>query len=296
MRIDDLAGARAAVQDNFERFGDQGHSGEIWSLRLIHADLLRLGGQTEGALAYVDAKLAAFPPVADALPIQIGLRKTRGYCLGLLGKYAPSHEMLSEAESIARDDGILDLLCEVHQCRAMIFYLQKDFESSDRMFRQILAASEQLGGWYFRANALWGIGKNLMIQRFHSAAMPWLEESLALFEGAGARLSVATVWSEMAVCYLGLGDDHKSLELLEKTMEIQSAAGVTQNYLVSLANIGNVYLHRGDYLRAIDYYRQALSLARDIKDPVSIQKWSHNIRLAYTRLRDSVDGSVPGTA
>jgi tetratricopeptide (TPR) repeat protein len=184
MRIDDLAGARAAVQDNFERFGDQGHSGEIWSLRLIHADLLRLGGQTEGALAYVDAKLAAFPPVADALPIQIGLRKTRGYCLGLLGKYAPSHEMLSEAESIARDDGILDLLCEVHQCRAMIFYLQKDFESSDRMFRQILAASEQLGGWYFRANALWGIGKNLMIQRFHSAAMPWLEESLALFEGA----------------------------------------------------------------------------------------------------------------
>jgi len=100
----------------------------------------------------------------------------------------------------------------------------------------------------------------------------------------------------MAVCYLGLGDDHKSLELLEKTMEIQSAAGVTQNYLVSLANIGNVYLHRGDYLRAIDYYRQALSLARDIKDPVSIQKWSHNIRLAYTRLRDSVDGSVPGTA
>jgi hypothetical protein len=39
----------------------------------------------------------------------------------------------------------------------------------------------------------------------------------------------------------------------------------------------------------VDYYRRALSLAREIKDPVSIEKWSYNIRLAYARLRQAVD-------
>jgi tetratricopeptide (TPR) repeat protein len=153
----------------------------------------------------------------------------------------------------------------------------------------ILDASEQIGGWYFRGSALWGIGKNLMIQGHHQAAMPWLEQSLTLYESAGARLLVAIVWSEMAVCHLGLGDDRKSLELLENALRVQREAGTVQNYLVALANIGNVYLHRGDYLTAIAYYRRALELAREIKDPVSIQKWSGNIRLAYARLRQSVD-------
>jgi len=79
------------------------------------------------------------------------------------------------------------------------------------------------------------------------------------------------------------------LELLEKALETHDASGTIKNYLVVLANIGNVYLYRCNYLTAIEYYRRALELAREIKDPVSINKWSHNIRLAYARLRQSVD-------
>jgi tetratricopeptide (TPR) repeat protein len=171
----------------------------------------------------------------------------------------------------------------------MILYLQQDYAASGRVFRAILRESDQLGGWYFKACALWGIGKNLMIQGHFQEAMPWLEESLALFEGGGARLSMATVWSEMAVCHLGLKDDQRALELLEGALEVNRKFGTVHNYLVVLANIGNVYLCRGDYLRAIDFYRQALELARQIKDPVSIRKWTNNIRLAYARLQESVN-------
>jgi hypothetical protein len=56
------------------------------------------------------------------------------------------------------------LLSEIHLRRAFIFFLQKDYVSSDRKFRAVLELSEIGGGWYFRGNALWGIGKNLMIQ------------------------------------------------------------------------------------------------------------------------------------
>jgi tetratricopeptide (TPR) repeat protein len=126
--------------------------------------------------------------------------------------------------------------------------------------------------------------------------MPWLNESLEIFENAGARLSVAMVWSELAVCYLGMGQDEKAMELLRQAERINHEAGVVHNYQVVLANIGNVYLHRRDYFTAISYYQQALALARQIKDPVSIKKWTRNINLAYARIRLSVDQQNPRIA
>ena len=153
-------------------------------MRLVRADLLRLRGDAEGALSYVSSMDARFPPDASDLVSLIGIKKTRGYCLGHLGKYSASHKLMGEAESLARNAGMTELLAEVRQCQAMIFYLQRDYESSDRVFRLILSDAEKIGGWYFKANALWGIGKNLMIKGHHRAALPWLEESLALFERA----------------------------------------------------------------------------------------------------------------
>ena len=37
-------------------------------------------------------------------------------------------------------------------------------------------------------------------------------------------------------------------------------------------------------------------MAREIKDPVSIKKWTHNINLAYARIRQSVDQTNPRIA
>lgn len=174
-----------------------------------------------------------------------------------------------------------------------MFFLQKDYASSDRLFREVLSLSEELEGWYFRGHALWGIGKNLMTQEHHREAMPRLEDSLEAFEEAGARIEIAMVWSEMAVCYLGLGDDERAMRLLRDAERVNHDAGFVHNYQVVPANIGNVYLHRGDHFTAISYYRQALDSARDIKDPVSVKKWTRNINLAYARIRLAVDQQNP---
>ena len=190
---------------------------------------------------------------------------------------------------MAHDAGLLDLLGNIHLSWAFIFFREKDYVSSDRLFRTALELSGKVGGWYLRGHALWGIGKNLMIQEHYEEAMPWLNESLEIFENESARLSIAMVWSELAVCYLGRGDDKLAMDLLRKAEQVNLEAGVIHNYQVVLANIGNVYLHRRDHFTAISYYRRALALAREIKDPVSIKKWTRNINLAYARIRLAVD-------
>ena len=47
--------------------------------------------------------------------------------------------------------------------------------------------------------------------------------------------------------------------------------------------------NRRDHFTAISCYQRALALAREIKDPVSIKKWTRNINLAYARIRLEVD-------
>jgi tetratricopeptide (TPR) repeat protein len=220
----------------------------------------------------------------------------RGSYAGYLGRYDASYRLFEEAEAVARDAGLLEILGEVLLSRAFIYFRQKDYVSSDASFREALELSGKIGGWYLRGHGLWGIGKNLMIQEHYHEALPWLEESLGIFENADSRLEVAVVWSELAVCHLGLGDDAKAMEFLRRAELVNRESGSVHNYHVTLAVIGNVYLHRRDYFTAISYYQRALAIAREIKDPVSTKKWIRNINLAYARIRLAVDQQNPRTA
>jgi hypothetical protein len=66
------------------------------------------------------------------------------------------------------------------------------------------------------------------------------------------------VWSELAVCYLGLGQDDEAMVLFSGAEKINKEAGFMHNYQVVHANIGNVYLHRCDHFTALSYYRRAV--------------------------------------
>jgi tetratricopeptide (TPR) repeat protein len=293
MRVGDFDRARAIVEEQIECIGNHANTGELWSLRFTRAGVLDAHGKVEEALQYLESFA---PPDPADIESAAALKIYRGSYSGFLGRYPTSQGLLCEAEAMARDAGLLDLLGDVYLSRAFIFFRQKDYVSSDRLYRLALDLSEKVDGWYLRGHGLWGVGKNLMIQEHYEEAFPWLENSLAIFEEADARLAVATVWSELAVCYLGIGDDEKAMELLRKAEQVNYESGAVHNYQVVLANIGNVYLHRREYFTAISYYQRALALAREIKDPISIKKWTRNINLAYARIRVTVDQTNPRIA
>lgn len=289
LRLDDLDGARLIAEGEIEAHAGQERPSDLWPYRLILLEVQRLRGRTEHALKELHRLEKLDPPDSQDVESWISIKKLRGYYFGLLGRCEVSHQLLQEAEVMACEADLLELRAEVHLCQAMIFYLQQNYLSSDRIFRLVLGLSQQIGGWYFRAIALWGIGKNLMIQRHYEEAILWLQQSLGISEGVGARVSVSVAWSELAVCYLGLGNDKLALDLLRRAEIVEHESGTIANYQVTLANIGNVYLYRGDHLAAISYYSRALTLAREIKDPVSIRKWTYNINLAYARLEWTIN-------
>jgi tetratricopeptide (TPR) repeat protein len=293
MRLGDLEGAREIAEVELERLGSQDCCAEIWNFRFIRAQVLEAQGRAEEALSYLESFVS---PHEEEVESRASLKMYRASYSGYLGRYQTSHKLFGEAETIARDADLLKVLGDIHLSQAFIFFRQKDYVSSDALFRAALDLSDKVGGWYLRGHGLWGIGKNLMIQEDYQEAIPWLDQSLEIFERASARLAIAMVWSELAVCYLGLGDDEKAMDFFRKAELVNRECGVVHNYQVVLADIGNVYLHRRDYFTAISYYERALALAREIQDPVSIKKWTRNINLAYARIRLAVDQQHPRIA
>lgn len=248
LHVGDLNGASEIAEAKIQRLGDKSNTTELWRLRFIRTEAIDAHGDTEGALRYLESLP---PPDPGDVESSVALRMYRGSYAGFLGRYESSHRLLGEAAALARGASLLKLEADVCLPWAFVFFRQKDYVSSDRLFRAALNLAEKVGGWRLRGHALWGIGKNLMIQEHYEEAMPWLQESLGIFENAGARLSIAMVWGELGVCHLGRGDDQKALELFQKAADVELKSGAMHNFQVSLASIGNVYLHRRDHFTAI---------------------------------------------
>jgi hypothetical protein len=76
IRLGDLNAAARIVEAEFQTSsGGQRQSEDLWGMRLIQADLLRLRGHTDEALAFLLFGEDAFPPNACDLPTLIGLKK-----------------------------------------------------------------------------------------------------------------------------------------------------------------------------------------------------------------------------
>lgn len=293
MRRGNLRGADEIVKAAIGSTSPVCESNEIWDLHFLRARILDATGQTEAAVTYLKSLL---PPSSDLLEARSKLCNYLASYEGYLGRYQVADQLFSEALNIAGRAGLYEVVGDIHLAQAFIYFRKKDYRSSDGEFRLALEISERVGGWYLRGHGLWGIGKNLMIQEHYQAALPWLDQALEVFVANEEPLYVAMVWSELGVCRLGLGSDVDAMDLFRRAEKVYFEAGIVHNYQVVLANIGNVYLHRGDYLTAISYYQRALAMAREIKDRVSIKKWTRNINLAYARIKLSVDSAHPRIA
>ncbi len=258
-------------------------SKEIWEFRFVRAEVLRIRGRFEEALGFLEATGA--PPEQRA-DLFAAWKMHCGYCLGLLGRYERSKQLLQEAEREASLLGMHELRCEVLLRQAMVAFLQQDYANSDHIYRIVLDECGKLDDWYLHSAALAGVGKVLMIQREFAEAIPWLQDALKIVEQKQAKYAIARLWSEIAVCELGLGHSGKALKLFQDAERVNLDLGALPSYQVCVANIGNVYYETGDYLKAIGHYERALKIAREIKDPVSVKKWSHNIEMAFARLTE----------
>ncbi len=73
-------------------------------------------------------------------------------------------------------------------------------------------------------------------------------------------------WQSWESAYAELGDTHKAIEFYEQALIIAREISDRNSEGNVLGNLGNRYADLGDARKAIEFYEQALVIAREIGD------------------------------
>jgi tetratricopeptide (TPR) repeat protein len=253
---------------------------ESYELTVLKSHCLNALGRWHEAFAVLDSI------VSETLDQDARVRVTmhKGYLMGSMARYSECWQLLHKAEKGAQELGTQQLRGEVLWRRGMISIFALEYQSAESNFSCALEIAQSEKDRLLEGLVTAGLAKNLMYQREYVKAIARFEEALAIFEELGAGFYIATVGGELGTCYLHLHETGRALDLLEESAAVFQANGSMSNYQVSLADIGGVYLARGEYLKAISYYQRALELARQLDDQLSVSKWLKNLADAYVRL------------
>jgi tetratricopeptide (TPR) repeat protein len=202
--------------------------------------------------------------------------------------YLESKQEFDRAEEIASSNGLHNVSLDNLLRRAMILFFAEQLAASQEAYRRALQLALVQGDLFSQALALAGTGKNLMIRKDYRGAIGWYEQALSAAMETGASLLAAAMHSELGWCYYNLNEDEKALDLFRLSETAFLNSGAMTNYQISLGNIGNIFVRRGDYPTAISYFQRALELARKNEDRISMVKWLNNLSDAFFRLGNPV--------
>jgi predicted ATPase/class 3 adenylate cyclase len=129
-----------------------------------------------------------------------------------------------------------------------------------------------------RADALWTAARQAIAQSDPGAAVPLLEEALALFRAAGRQRDVVFALSELAWIALDLDLDRARAEALgEEAVALARQLADPRAISGSLNVLASIVAVEGDHERAVTMNEEALALRRALGDRLLIVDSAYNL-------------------
>jgi tetratricopeptide (TPR) repeat protein len=261
--------------------GAKGRKTDAWWFRCLLAQCLGLQGRFQEALSWIDgdeSDLQLGPDFRARLMIQ------RAFYLAQIGNYVLAKATLDRVESLAEAGGNRGILSDIHLGKMTLFFYLADYDQMENSARCALLAAGEDRSALTEAWAASGIGKSFMVRSHFREAIKWYESAHAIFLRENLPFDAAQMRSELGCCYHGIGDDQKALECFSESLKACLDADAAPGCQINLANIGNIYLGRGEYAAAISKYQEALEIARKLGDTISVSKWLRNLALTYSQM------------
>ena len=262
----------------------EGNATEVWWFRCLLSQCLGTQGRFREALSLVETEESSGQLDLLGLDVRVQLITQRAFYLSRIGNYLLAKNVLDQAADLVRAAANEVLFCEVQLNRMTLFFYLADYASMEECARSSLAVAQEHGLPIVEAGASSGMGKSFMVRRQFVEAIPWFERAHAIFLQEGLPFHAVGILSELGCCHYGLHEDEKALRFFSEALQASLGAGAMPSYQIDLANIGNIYLRRGEYAAAISNYQKALDIARELGDSISVAKWLGNLALTYARM------------
>ncbi|HEX7737221.1 MAG TPA: LuxR C-terminal-related transcriptional regulator [Ktedonobacteraceae bacterium] len=145
-----------------------------------------------------------------------------------------------------------------------------DLDTAKPLFRRALEVSRNVGDRLQMAWALALLGYTMLRDR--SAAMPLVEESLALFRELSHQPGIAQALNIMGEIARYSGDDDYARHTYEECLGVCQQTGETRRINFMYNNLAFIALHGGEAERARNLGRQGLQLARTMNNRLDMAK------------------------
>jgi CHAT domain-containing protein len=258
------------------------HCGSVlpcrWKLRLLEAEILIYMGKSADA----HALLSESPPQSpDFAPVAARRSMLAGWLQSfssVASEAEAGNRLLEQAHQQALRLGLAGLQVEIEILQASALSTRRPEEARSLFLKARELAGKQ-NDLYDEATALNDLGYMSLQQRRYDEAISWFAQTLGPARRVDARPLVSAALNNLALCQTQLGAYDAALKLQQDALA--GTGEVMQVRRDLLGEMGRTLARKGDTAKAIDYYRQALDLSRNMQDDDNTRRWTSNLAAAW---------------
>ena len=131
-----------------------------------------------------------------------------------------------------------------------------------------------------RADALWTAARQAAGQSDWDAAVPMLEEALALYRAEKREREQVFALSELGFIALRRGDVDRAEQLCDEALSLARSLGDDRALSAVLSILSNIARTRGDHERALACAEEALERRRGLGDPTTVVDATYHVGVA----------------
>ncbi len=253
----------------------------FWAARLLEAEVLESDGQLAAAESVI---FAALPGGAEFATLAARRTWLAGDLQLLHGHPDAAEPLLEKAARMATSAGAWDVVLEANASRArLLFIFRNDAENADALFHEIAGQAAAHRDAYYQAVGLNGIGMIRLKQSRFDEAIPWFQRTMDAARRGGVQRLIVAAGQNLAICYSQLGSFDEALTARQAAIDLLGGTGLTPYRMDLRGEMGSTHQLQGDAAGAIEYYRQAVALART---EAGAARWYLALAEAYVDERD----------
>ena len=279
-------------QGDLAQAKDQAHSGSQryppsstyhWRFRLLEAEALTYSGKLQLAAEILAQNV---PDGHEFAELDARRDMLQGYLLLHRSEVAAGLKLLNESYRKASQLGLSGLLGEIEVLKGTRLSLTGHSDEARTLLLSARQRAIGLGDPYQEATALMDLGMISARKSRFDEALGWFEQALSPAKRSGSRSIIAAILNNVAMCHTQLGDFDEANKRRREAIEWFGSSEVKAVRRDLFGEMGRTYASQGDLLKAIDCYRQALAIARQLPGKDGIRRLNSNLSLALSASGD----------
>ncbi|HLL13111.1 MAG TPA: GGDEF domain-containing protein, partial [Rubrivivax sp.] len=199
--------------------------------------------------------------------------------------------MLAEAEARLAQASTPGLRQRLLDAQANVQQNLGRFDQAVRLFQESVALADQSAPDWRRSEQRSHLAYTLSLAQQPDQAQEVNARAVELAVAAGDKLALSGAKTTHAIIVSALGRKAEELKAMREAITLAHEAGATRDAVLGIANLSDYYLKQGDFATALKLAREALPLARQVKDHTTESVALTNAGLALISLKRREEGS-----